>query len=518
MNNLIDCDYIFVFTSIVQGQIIIEDHYLKATPIPLYKFEDMIGSDLVKGIFIFSDNHFNVEEIKIKKLPITLVKLDKENDLNSFIFKLLKKANIDQISNCIFFNKENLKLVPINSSKIKTNLINLKNKTFVSEEINPRNLFNFVGRKTDIEDITRKILDQNNQILTIKGSGGIGKTTVVSKVALELAKRNYFNDGIYFVDCEHITSYETFEQKIASCFQLEKTSEFREHLKQNHLMADKLIILDNFEPLLYLSQIKKIKELVNFICDYTQVLITSREWIGFDFENRHELRLLSTEEAYELFIKLYRVKNDEMEIKILKEYILEKLLNNNPLAIKLITKISVPNMSMSSLKKELTDDFFSATTLGYEDIFNEAVDQNIERSESVFQSINYSYKRLKPKEQLALEMLCLFPNGIFLENFKKFFDSKEFKVEANKVSYREIKSLENKSLVETSGGIVKLQSIIGRFAEVHFEKRSSQEKSLYYKRAFQYNEYLANTMYYLESFHVPTAQRIYDKNNDNFTK
>ncbi|MGY0210583.1 hypothetical protein, partial [Bacillus cereus] len=123
---------------------------------------------------------------------------------------------------------------------------------------------------------------------------------------------------------------------------------------------------------------------------------------GVDFEEKHQLRSLTTEEAYELFIKLYPVRMDEIDISILKEEILEKLLNNNPLAIKIITKNIPKNMKMMSLKSELMNAFFDTTNLGYKDVYTENADKNIERTESLFQSINYSYVRLTSKEQRAL--------------------------------------------------------------------------------------------------------------------
>ncbi|MFE4123982.1 SIR2 family protein [Priestia sp. YIM B13486] len=517
LNSLTGSKYVFIFSSIIEGQIIIEDSYLKATPVPLFKLEDMTDHSSIEGIFLFTMDDFNASEIGTTSLPMLISKLGKESELSNILFRIFRKNSIDKIPNSIIFNEENIDLIPV-GNKTNNSVQNMKSTPFIAEEIHPKNLVNFVGRQTDIEDIIRKILDQKQQILTIKGSGGIGKTTIISKVALELAKRNYFSEGFYFIDCEHITTYTVFEQKLATCFNLDKTLNFKEHLKQNYFKTDKLIILDNLESLLYVKEISQIKSLINFICDYSQIVITSREWVGFNFENRHELRTLSTEEASELFCKLYRVKRTEVEIKILKEEILEKLLNNNPLAIKLITQTSLNNMSMVSLKNELKDDFFSVTSLDYEDIYNEAVDKNIERSESLFHSINYSYKRLKRNEQLALEMLSLFPNGISLGNFKAFFNFKELNVNSHKISYRELKSLENKSLVESSGEFVKLQSIIGRFAEVHFEKRNEQEKAFYYKRAYKYNSYLADMIYYMQTFDENLSQKIYDKNKENIIK
>lgn len=519
LNNLIDYEYIFIFSKTIKNRLIIESAYFKTTLVTFSQLEGMIWDDSVKGVFIFSDKHINKGDIEILNLPIVQGTFKSEKEVSKFIYDIFKKNDVSKLKTYKICNEEKLNLKNIKQGKaiVKKNGIRNKN-TVISDEINPRRLINFVGRVTDVEDLLRKLLELDNRILTIKGSGGIGKTTIVLKVALELLKRNYFEDGIHFIDCEHITEYEKFEHKIASCFDLDKSFNFKESLKKNTSGFNKLIILDNFEPLLYISDVNKIKALVSFICDYSKCVITSREWIGVDFEEKHQLRSLTTEEANELFNKLYPTRMNELELSILKEDILEKLLNNNPLAIKIITKNIPKNMEMYSLKQELMNAFFDTTNLGYRDIYKDSLDKNIERTESLFHSINYSYVRLTEKEQRALEMLSLFPNGIHLENFKIFFESEEFKKDFNKVTYREIKLLEDKSLVETYGPIVKLQSIIGRFAEFHFERRSDEEKSIYYKRAFRFNDALLDLISNLNILEPRKAFPLYDQNADNLQK
>lgn len=63
-------------------------------------------------------------------------------------------------------------------------------KVKLSGSIDSKNLINFVGRKTDLEDIIRKLIDINNKILTIKGSGGIGKTATIKKWQLTFLKED----------------------------------------------------------------------------------------------------------------------------------------------------------------------------------------------------------------------------------------------------------------------------------------------------------------------------------------
>ncbi len=518
LNNLIDVDYIFIFSMVIDGKIIIEDTYLKTNFVRISELEDMIGAEVLRGIFIFSEKDVVEEDIKAVDLPIVFVKYNNDKELKQFLFKAFKKRNIDNVLNCMCINKERLELLQIRQGILKGKLRENKNGNYVSEEINSRRLTNFVGRLTDIEDILRKILEFNNQILTVKGSGGIGKTTLVLKVALELSKRGYFEEGIHFIDCEFITDYEMFEQKIASCFDLDRSINFKEHLVWNFGMQNKLIILDNFESLLYIPEVNEVKKLVNFLCDFSKCIITSREWAGFEFEKKHELRSLTTDEANELFRKLYITKINKDEERMLREEILERLLNNNPLAIKIITKNIPKNIKMESLRDELKNAFFDTIQLGYKEIYNQDVDLNIERSDSLFHSINYSYVRLTIKEQLALEMLSLFPDGIHLDNFRSFFNSQEFKLDVNKITYKEIKALEDKSLVEMIGPMVKLQSIIGRFAEFNFEKRTLKEKKPYYKRAFQFNYFLLSLINSLQVLNGKKSLVIYDQNIGNLRK
>lgn len=108
---------------------------------------------------------------------------------------------------------------------------------------------------------------------------------------------------------------------------------------------------------MYIEDIEAIKILLTFICEYSDVVITSREWIDLEFEERHELRAFTNEEALQLFYKYHKSSINNDDIKVLKEDILGKLLNNNPLAIKIITKVIPKSKNMQLLKNELETDF-----------------------------------------------------------------------------------------------------------------------------------------------------------------
>jgi hypothetical protein len=260
------------------------------------------------------------------------------------------------------------------------------------------------------------------------------------------------------------------------------------------------------------------------ISAFATIVITSREKLNEEFEFVNELRELSTDEAEELFLKYYELK--KYDSKFLRTEILENMLNNNPLAIKLVTSNLPKNKNLQTLKNELDNDFFDITSKDIENIFEKESDLNIERTKSLFNSINYSYSRLSEKEKLALELLSLFPDGIYFENFKDFYNEKEPKDKSNEkvlkkkienFSDRDLKSLEDKSLIINTNQRINLQSIIGRFADYKFQNKENEEKNEYYKKAYGYN-YFVLSLIRNPKIKSSISSHVFDNNKNNFLK
>lgn len=491
-------DLCFIFTKANSDKIIIEDEYFIQKSILLEELLEIIDED--KVILILDDN---IEDSKIK-IKILENESQIKKLLSSIIYKELK------------LEKGNYKF-----HKLYTELPDL---------IDTKNFSQFVGRNTDIENLVKTIsnLKNENKILTIKGSGGIGKTTLVSKVVNEFAFRGKFKDGIKFVQCEFIKDYDDFEQKISMAFDMTNAINFGTQLKEqiNQEDSDRLIILDNVETILHLENTDKIKEFIKYISNFATVLITSREKLNEDFESVYELRELTTDEAEELFLKCYEMKKKEYDIKFLRTEILENMLNNNPLAIRLVTSNLPKNKNLKTLKNELENNFFDLTSKDIENIFDKESDLNIQRTKSLFNSINYSYSRLSEKEKLALELLSLFPDGIHFENFKVFYNGKpdNHKISAHLInrkkdnfSDKDLKSLEDKSLIINTNERINLQSIIGRFADYKFQNKDNEEKKEYYKKAYGYNSFVLELIENPKTNNL-ISYHIFDDNINNFLK
>jgi len=509
-------DYLVLFSQVFKNKLCIEDEYFKNDFVSLKGLEENICCESLKAIFCFTNDDIEIKDTLSH--PFFIYKQEKSN-IKNVIFKLFRRYDEEFVfSNFEYINIEKIDsiLIPPGKSSI------IKPTTTMPNSIDTKSLTNFVGRNSDLEIIIRKILNlrSKGQILTIKGSGGIGKTTLIKKCAHEFSKRGFFNQGIYFIDLEHIENYSQFELKIAQCFQLDNAINFKEHVKLNNLDVNSLIILDNFETLLYLEDSLEIQELLKFISDYTTVVLTSREIVFPDsqFEDVYTLRDFTTDEAVELFCKHYpyHIKKDEMQC--LKSDIIETLLNKNPLAIRIVASNLPKGKDIKILREELEKDFFNTLNEYTDDIYIKECDENIEKSKSLYQSISYSYKKLNDKEKLAFQLLSLFPDGINMENFKNFFKSCSKNSFLNPIRDAELKSLDNKSLVDLVNGNIRLQSIIRRFAEYQFNQRLEADKVLFYKEAFNYNSFLILDIYKLASKNSRLAYELFISQSNNFFK
>lgn len=520
LNNLDGFDYVFIISNLVKNKLVIEDEYLKSRTVSLKELENNILISDIKGVFVFLDQTIEPEQASDLSLPIVILPALSKNEIQNFIFQAFKKCKPSE--DWFIVNKEALIL-----AELKDNAKCLHYKTDLPDAIDPKNIQHYVGRVTDLEVICGKIIDlkdNKNGFLTIKGAGGIGKTLTVKKIAVELATRNFFSEGIDFVDCEFISDYRLFEFNLARTFNLEQSNNVRKYIKDHDVKRDALLILDNFETLLHLSDCVEIKEFLNFICDYVTVVITSRELIELECEQPYELRRFTTDEAVKLFLNEIDRDLNTAEQKLLRNEIIETLLDNNPLAIKLITKNLPKGKSFTALKEELEEDIFQKLTDTELEAFDNYADTNIERKKSLYASINFSYSYLCETEKMTFELLSLFPDGINMENLKRIAeynkdklkrDSKE-KIYKFNITDAIIHALYKKSIIENSNGVISLQSIVGKFAEQKLRQR--EDMHLYYENAFHYNLSLLNFLFNIKVGNEHKTLAIFNNHKNNFLK
>jgi hypothetical protein len=495
-------DYIFVLSKVSRQKLVIEDAALSSRRISLKDLETNIGTPPTKAVILLLDHalesDLDVDDIKTLAMPTIIFPKLVKTELEIFNFKVFKKAEPTFVPHTITLNSGETMLAELKGTNREVWC-----RTRLPQNVDVKIARNFVGRVTDLATLSRKIVElpHKGEILTIKGAGGIGKTQTLKRVLIALAERNLFADGITFIDCEFIRDYKILENSIASAFNLQDAINLRAQLFENAAKRDALVVLDNVETLLYLSDTPAIKDFLNFICDYATFITTSRELLSLDCEDVYELRQLTTEEACELFFQEIGTTNVQADQRdFIKTHIVESLLDNNPLAIKLIAKNMPSGKNFSDLKSELEHDLFMRVSEAEMDMFDSYADTNIERKRSLFASINYSYNRLNSKERTAFELVSLFPGGINLENLKNvsenFSNSKtssgKQSAPVSLITDTVIRALENKSLIEVENGMVTLQSILGKFASRQLNLRPIDELKRYHRNALQYCYALAD--------------------------
>lgn len=505
LNSLSGYDYIFIISSTQRGKIIIEDEWMGSLRIDAHNLIDNIFDPGTCGIFIFLDNLEldALEKCQNTSMPIVMYP-EIEKDLQSSIFfKIFKKSNLVLTEKTVLINEGKFVLKPING-----NAKEIRKCSPLSDAIDPHVTKRFVGRIDDIKNLSKKILESraSGDFISIKGSGGIGKTVLAKLCAIEFSFRNLFSEGIFFVDCEFIGDFITFEQQMARIWNFEQYENLKNSIKNHRSFSDILIILDNAESVLTLPDSVEIKSLIDFISDFATIVITTRELINTEKEINYEVRQFTSDEAMTLF-KQELGSRDLLpdEEKYVRERIIEELLDNNPLAIKLVIRNMPSGKNFRVLYEELTEDVFGKIRDEDIDIFSSQADRNVERKRSIYASINYSYINLPDKEKLAFEILSLFPAGINMESFKKICeqsknskkrDSKKDNNPANQFIINDavIKSLERKSVIEIDNNIVCLQSLVGRFAEHQFNKKSPSEIKRLRNNAFHYHAVFADAL------------------------
>ncbi|WP_019029153.1 SIR2 family protein [Colwellia piezophila] len=524
LQNLANYDYVFIATKIIKDRLVIEDENACFDKIDIIDLQNNADLDNKKGVFLFTDSLLEQSKFEDIKLPILLIPLIENKaltkSLSSFSFQIFKKHNLKHYQNdALLLNINNFLFpLPPNNSLNKIN----KNETTLPKSIDKSVVKSFIGRNEDLVSLSREIskLEYDNGFITIKGSGGLGKTTIAKLLAIKLAERGKFKAGIEFVDCEHLLNIQQFKFNIAAVFNLEQAQNLEEHLEDNYDHKPRLIILDNFETLLHLEDKDKILTLLSFMSEYASIIVTSREYLKIEGEIPHTLRQMTLDEAYELFINnLGKRKISKQDKAIIRDEIIDRLLDKNPLAIKIITSNILPSKDIALLRDELQNDFFN---ISEEDLslFDNATDIHIDRKKSLYGSILYSYDTLHDSEKKAFEKLSLFPDGIDIENFKKLSkNSKNKDSKKSLISDKIIIKLKNKSLIEESHGNIKLQSIIGRFAE---KKLNETEKQIdFFDSVFDYNYFIIDLLTDLEvkSHEKQTlALNLFEKNQNNILK
>ncbi len=152
----------------------------------------------------------------------------------------------------------------------------------------PPQMTSFVGRTQEISDIVALIAEPHCRLVTLVGPGGIGKT----RLALEIARRLDFADGIYYVPLQALRSGDHVLSGLANAldYQAHSGSDLDKQLASFLCTKQLLLVLDNFEHVL---EAARFMSAILAAAPQVKVLATSREPLNLQEEWVRRLRGLA---------------------------------------------------------------------------------------------------------------------------------------------------------------------------------------------------------------------------------
>ena len=145
----------------------------------------------------------------------------------------------------------------------------------------PLQATNLVGREREVEQLSRRVRDQNTRLLTLVGPGGVGKTRLALAVAA--AVDGQFADGIFFIDLSAVRDPQLVLSPFVRALNVRsELQSVRDGLIGELRHRRMLLVVDNFEQLL--AAAGEMSELLAACADLT-LLVTSREPLGVRWEH-----------------------------------------------------------------------------------------------------------------------------------------------------------------------------------------------------------------------------------------
>lgn len=274
-------------------------------------------------------------------------------------------------------------------------------KTAVSFKF-PVHLTTFVGRTAQIAQV-RELLAEN-RVVTLSGSGGVGKT----RLAIEVAAESDFRDGLWYVDLTPVADPDAVPGTAAHALGLLDQPGRSAIDVLSHFLGGRkmLMVLDNCEHLLDACAGLVVPLLG--ACPELTVLATSREPLGVAGEVMWAVPSLSiADEAVELFTDRARLAQPAFAITDDNTQAVAEIcrrLDGIPLAIELAAA-RVRSLSPAEIAEGLDDRFRLLTG---------SARSLVQRQQTLRASIDWSYELLTDTERILFRHLSVFPGGFDL--------------------------------------------------------------------------------------------------------
>jgi len=339
----------------------------------------------------------------------------------------------------------------------------------------------FFGRKRELAEIIKLIENPSCRLISLVGTGGIGKTRLAIQVAAE--KIEHFKNGVYFVPLNPLSSAEFLVSTIADALNFSFYSKEDEKVQILNYLREKdmLIILDNFEHLIQgvsiigdlLSSAPKVKILVTS----RELLNLSGEWIvqvqGMEIPQGEKIDVGGFS-AVQLFLhNARRVKSDISISGEETNYVVRicQLVSGVPLGIE-IASSWLKSLSCKEIAQEIEKNI---------DFLSTSLRDLPERHRSLRAVFDYSWNLLSEDEKDIFMKISVFQGGF----------TRDAAMKVTGVSLPTLSVLIDKSLLRrNSSGRYEMLEIIRQYAEEKIARVEEQIKHMKDSHCAYYAELL----------------------------
>jgi len=284
----------------------------------------------------------------------------------------------------------------------------------------PLQLTSFIGRREEITQVQELL--HHHRLVTLTGTGGVGKTRLALRVAEELLER--FPDGVWLAELASLTDPELVPQSVARNLGLnyqagpQATALLRDYLKPKHT----LLILDGCEHLI--DACARLAEALLGGCPLLSLLATSREVLEIGGEtpfrvpslalpdlieeDRRDphlyLEILAHSEAIRLFVERAEAASPGFTLNPQNMLAVAQIcrhLDGIPLAIELAAA-RTRMMGVEEIARRLGDRF---------QLLTGGSRTALPRHRTLRAAIDWSYELLSAPERALLQRLAVFAGG-----------------------------------------------------------------------------------------------------------
>lgn len=336
----------------------------------------------------------------------------------------------------------------------------------------------FVGRDAEQVLILSQLEQGSVRLLTLRGSGGVGKTTLAQKI-LELAKPS-FPDGTTWVSLQAVSRLEDVPLAMAAALELRlhADSSVWAQITENLRFKNALLILDNLEQLRGVAE--SLAELLE-AATHLKILVTSRVSLelpnesvfvleGLDYPETANLALMQTSSAVQLFVERAALRRSGFALTeqtmagILR---ICKLLHGLPLGLTLA----------AAWAAELSPDALADGLESNADLPETLESETLGMHRSLKTVFEHSWELLEDDLRSALSSLSVFRGGF----------ERRAALEGLGVSARALLALVGRSLLQSlPGGRYDLHPAVQMFAAQKLETPQLQTLQLAHARYFSH--------------------------------